>query len=117
MRWLTEPNLLLFTRTIRRLPILLWAILLRELKSNLTLAVLQVGDFSKYLIHPENRKRLSFLLRENGYQDRLPDGGWDYRKRRIAYQRQFEEPAADDVIPPEELQTSSHLSLQQIVIR
>jgi lipoprotein-releasing system permease protein len=31
----------------------------------------QVGDFSQYLLHPENRAKLNFLLREEGYDRRL----------------------------------------------
>lgn len=27
----------------------------------------QVSDFSKYLLHPENREKLTFLLKEGGY--------------------------------------------------
>jgi lipoprotein-releasing system permease protein len=50
-----------------------------------------VGDFSQYLTHPENRERLSFLLRENGYDEKLPASGWEHRRARIAYQRAVEE--------------------------
>ena len=32
-----------------------------------------VSDFRQYLLHPENRKQLSFQLREDGYGD--GDGG------------------------------------------
>lgn len=51
------------------------------------------SDFREYLLHPENRKRLSFLLREEGYSDNehdLPPAGWGYRRLKVAYQREFE---------------------------
>lgn len=35
----------------------------------------QVSDFSKYLQHPENRKQLSFELRDGGYDTRDHQGG------------------------------------------
>ena len=47
----------------------------------------QVGDFGQYLLHPENQSRLSFLLREDGYDRRLGESGWSYRRNRIAYER------------------------------
>lgn len=43
-----------------------------------------VSDFSKFLLHPENQKMLSFQLHEAGYApDRsgFPESGWGYRKR------------------------------------
>jgi lipoprotein-releasing system permease protein len=51
----------------------------------------QVGDFSQYLLHPGNQSKLSFLLREQGYDGRLSDAGWLYRKNRIAYERAVQE--------------------------
>jgi lipoprotein-releasing system permease protein len=57
----------------------------------------KVSDFSKYLQHPENRERMSFLLRENGYDVRdsqvaggeerkeLKFAGWEYRRRKEAH--------------------------------
>jgi len=50
-----------------------------------------VGDFSQYLLHPENRKKLSFLLHHGGYDDRLRGSGWEYRRGRVAYERAFQE--------------------------
>lgn len=54
----------------------------------------EVSDFSKYLQHPENRRQLSFQLREGGYDviDHQADGptlprtemslaGWEHRRR------------------------------------
>jgi lipoprotein-releasing system permease protein len=53
-----------------------------------------VSDFSKYLQHPENRKEMSFNLRNDGYDVRdhqagadaperpqMAEAGWNYRKR------------------------------------
>ena len=44
----------------------------------------QVGDFSQYLLHTANRQQLSFLLREKGYDERLPESGWGYRRDQLA---------------------------------
>jgi len=56
-----------------------------------------VSDMQKYLQHPENRERLSFLLKQNGYdrissqkssipyiREELGDAGWDYRRTTFA---------------------------------
>ncbi len=68
----------------------------------------QVGDFGKYLLHPDNREQIDFLLRSDGYGDRLADAGWPYRKRRAemekAYREQLElyrqsSPRANDPSP------------------
>jgi len=43
-----------------------------------------VSDFSKYLVHPENQKRLSFELKQSGYapeREALQPSGWEYRSR------------------------------------
>ncbi len=51
-----------------------------------------VSDFSKYLLHPENRQQISFLLRETGYgADRVgfPESGWQYRRRKMASQKRY----------------------------
>ena len=53
----------------------------------------QVSDFAKYLQHPENRRRLSFELREGGYDTRdhqagpeapprtqMATAGWEHRR-------------------------------------
>jgi lipoprotein-releasing system permease protein len=51
-----------------------------------------VSDFRDYLLHPENRKQLSFSLREDGYGDSehdLPRSGWKYRRIKVAYDREF----------------------------
>ncbi len=54
----------------------------------------EVGDFGQYLLHPENRRRLSFGLREAGYapeRAKFPPSGWRYRRARIMYERAYEE--------------------------
>jgi len=51
-----------------------------------------VSDFRQYLLHPENRKQLSFQLHEDGYDDtdhELPASGWKYRRIKAAYEREF----------------------------
>jgi lipoprotein-releasing system permease protein len=57
-----------------------------------------VSDFSQYLLHPDNREQLSFLLRENGYEklddngkNVMPDSGWEHRRARVAYERALRE--------------------------
>jgi lipoprotein-releasing system permease protein len=48
-----------------------------------------VSDFSQYLLHPENRRKLDFLLRDSGYapgREGFPDSGWQYRRMRAAYE-------------------------------
>ncbi len=43
-----------------------------------------VSDFSQYLLHPQNRERLSFELHETGYDPRMQEAGWIYRRMRVA---------------------------------
>jgi lipoprotein-releasing system permease protein len=48
-----------------------------------------VSDCSKYLLHPENQKRLSFLLQEGGYAPErrdFPMSGWRYRRMRAEFE-------------------------------
>ncbi len=67
----------------------------------------QVSDFSHYLQHPENRKQLSFALREDGYdtqdhqagpeakpRERMEWAGWGYRRALAKHQKQIEQRAA-----------------------
>src|SRR5262245_25287919 len=52
-----------------------------------------VSDFRPFLLHPANREKLSFLLREDGYKNadhELPPSGWKYRRLKVAYEREFE---------------------------
>lgn len=42
-----------------------------------------VSDFSKYLLHPDNKAQLNFILKQSGYapeRERLQPAGWEYRK-------------------------------------
>lgn len=53
-----------------------------------------VSHFGEYLQHPENRKQLSFLLRENGYapdKKDFPPSGWEHRRMRTAFEEAFEQ--------------------------
>jgi lipoprotein-releasing system permease protein len=50
-----------------------------------------VSDFSKYLLHPENRQQLSFLLRDEGYDSPLDAGGWKHRRLRVGLERAYRE--------------------------
>jgi lipoprotein-releasing system permease protein len=66
----------------------------------------EVSDFRPFLIHPENKKRLSFELREDGYGDEdhpLPPSGWNYRRvwgeYKQALNRQAAAPPESDAIP------------------
>ncbi len=56
-----------------------------------------VSDFGQYLLHPDNRQRLSFQLQEDGYApDRggFPLSGWQYRRMKAALEA--------SILPPEE---------------
>ncbi len=48
-----------------------------------------VSDFPQYLLHAENRERLSFALRDEGYDNRLPPSGWNWRRKRITLERDY----------------------------
>ncbi len=57
----------------------------------------EVGDFGQYLLHPENRRQLSFQLRDDGYapeKQKFPVSGWHYRRQRIRFERALEEDLA-----------------------
>ncbi|RMF91999.1 MAG: ABC transporter permease [Planctomycetota bacterium] len=69
----------------------------------------QVSDFSRYLQHPENRKQLSFELREGGYDTRdhqagdeaperpaLANAGWPYRREKAATEKMLARLGLDD---------------------
>jgi lipoprotein-releasing system permease protein len=51
----------------------------------------KVSDFSKYLLHPENRRDLCFDLRDGGYDPRLPSSGWAHRRVRVESRRMMEQ--------------------------
>lgn len=53
-----------------------------------------VSHFGDYLQHPQNRRQLSFLLRENGYAPEKPDfppSGWEHRRLRAAFEETFDQ--------------------------
>ncbi len=47
----------------------------------------EVGDFGQYLLHPENREKIDFLLRDGGFGERLPNAGWRYRREQVMLDR------------------------------
>lgn len=50
----------------------------------------QVSDFSAYLKNEHNRRKLDFLLKEDGYDPSLPICGWPWRRTRVAYERSYQ---------------------------
>lgn len=63
----------------------------------------RVSDFGKFLQHPENRRQLSFELRQSGYDTRdhqggaearerpeMQEAGWRHRRERVEYERSLE---------------------------
>jgi lipoprotein-releasing system permease protein len=69
-----------------------------------------VGDFGEYLQHPANRKQLSFLLREGGYdvddqqsgtlrqrqpREQLREAGGAYRRRMLELRQTYQDVPAD----------------------
>jgi len=66
-----------------------------------------VSDFSTFLLHPDNRAKLDFSLRDGGFGSRLEPAGKAYRQRRLAmelaYQDQIEQMVAlTAYVSPEE---------------
>lgn len=52
-----------------------------------------VSDFSKYLLHPENQEKISFLLKETGYapeREGFPESGWIHRRRKAKAMKEME---------------------------
>lgn len=51
-----------------------------------------VSDFREYLLHPGNREKLTFRLREEGYGNvdhEMPPSGWKYRRLRVSYEKEY----------------------------
>jgi len=51
-----------------------------------------VSQFREYLLHEENRKQLSFQLREDGYGDKdhpLPPSGWQHRRAWTVIEKEY----------------------------
>ena len=68
-----------------------------------------VSDFRQFLLHPENKRKLSFDLREDGYGDKdhpMPPSGWRYRRMWGQYKqellRQAQLPRKADELTPED---------------
>lgn len=49
-----------------------------------------VSDFGPYLKNEHNRRQLSFLLREDGFDESMPRSGWPYRRDRVEYERELQ---------------------------
>lgn len=52
-----------------------------------------VSEFGKYLLHPANRERVEFILRDGGYapeREDFPASGWGYRRDWVAYEKAIE---------------------------
>lgn len=58
-----------------------------------------VSDFSEYLLHPDNREQLDFLLKENDYgrgkKDRFPVSGWARRRVSAEWEQNAVEAPSD----------------------
>jgi lipoprotein-releasing system permease protein len=52
-----------------------------------------VSEFGQYLLHPKNRERVEFILRDGGYAPERPDfpeSGWEYRRYWVDYEKAME---------------------------
>ena len=70
-----------------------------------------VSDFSKFLLHPENQRLLSFQLHKGGYapeRSGFPDSGWDYR-RRVAENAKYAEALRREI----EIETERNQKLRE----
>lgn len=47
----------------------------------------KVSDFEPYLLNAKNRAGTSFKLHEDGYDERLGESGWSYRRKEVEFQR------------------------------
>ena len=57
----------------------------------------RVSHFGRYLLHPDNQTQVDFQLREQGYapdREQFPRSGWDYRRKRVAYEQALEQELA-----------------------
>lgn len=71
-----------------------------------------VSDFGKYLLHPENKKEVSFLLRRGGYAPDRPElasAGWDYREHKVKTEREFraEQERLQQLLEPQNVATET----------
>ena len=51
----------------------------------------KVTDFNPYLLNSKKRDSINFQLEETGYDERLGECGWEYRRKKIANQRKIED--------------------------
>ena len=52
-----------------------------------------VSDFSQFLLHPENRKKLEFMLRDTQYapdREGFPQSGWAYRRQMAQLRKEYD---------------------------
>ncbi len=54
----------------------------------------EVSDFRPYLQHATNREKLEFQLRDGDYDERIPNGGWKYRRHWVEYEQAYNEEIA-----------------------
>jgi lipoprotein-releasing system permease protein len=81
-----------------------------------------VSDFSKYLLHPENRDQLDFILKEGGYapdRERMQPAGWEYRRPIARYRKLVNDRVRDGRTAEEEqaAEKSRYEALQQQIQR
>lgn len=50
----------------------------------------EVSDFRPYLLNERLRQQVGFRLQEEGYDERLGGAGWNYRREKVAAQRNYE---------------------------
>jgi lipoprotein-releasing system permease protein len=55
-----------------------------------------VCDFSQFLLHPQNRDRVSFQLREGGYDSRIAGAGWSHRRMWAEWEKAYQEQLEQD---------------------
>jgi lipoprotein-releasing system permease protein len=56
-----------------------------------------VSDFSQYLLHPKNREKVEFTLRNSGYPH--ADWGWSYRQKRAMVEKALRKQQAQATLP------------------
>lgn len=61
----------------------------------------KVTDFTPYLMNKHKRNRVSFVLEESGYDSRLGDSGWEYRRTREENRKQLERLMRNSYRPPQ----------------
>ena len=77
----------------------------------------KVTDFSPYLMNHHKRNRVSFMLEESGYDERLGECGWTYRRSRAAYKKQMERLMRSSYRQPPVSQTASQSNNSKIQVQ